>query len=290
VNRILKEPLVHFLLGGTLLFGLSAWRNRGSEERPDEIVVSPAQIEVLVNGWSRIWERPPTPEEVEYLVDDYVREEVYYREALKLGLEQDDTIIRRRLRQKMEFLAEDFGQQHDPGDEELTQFLAEHADEFRKPAVLSFRHIYFSPDRRGDSAAADATEALVQLAPETDSAKIEELGDPFFLPSEFESSSEDDIARALGRDFVPKLLEVPPGEWSGPLRSGFGYHLVFVTDHVAGRLPALDEIRTSVLEEWQSAERDKYAEEFFERLRSLYSVTVEMPESLDTADAPEAQP
>ncbi len=290
MKRLLKEPLIHFLLGGTLLFVLFAWKNRSSEEQPDEIVVSPAQVEVLVNGWSRIWQRPPQPDEVEFIIDDYVREEVYYREALKLGLEQDDMIIRRRLRQKMEFLAEDFHQENDPGDEALQQFLTTHADEFQEPAVLSFRHIYFNPDKRGDSAAADATNTLAELTPDTDPAYVETLGDPFFLQREFESMSEADIARVLGDAFVQKLLELTPDEWSGPLLSGFGQHLVLVTDRVEGRVPALGEIREAVLQQWQSVQREKYAEEFFQQLRSQYTVTVQLPESLDAALSPEAKP
>ena len=284
MRRILKEPLFHFLLGGTLLFVLFAWRNRSSVERPNEIIVSPARIEVLISGWTRTWQRPPTPEEIERLVDDYVREEIFYREALKLGLETDDMIIRRRLRQKMEFLAEDFQQESDPGDEELERFLASHADEFREPAVLTFRHIYFSPDQRGDSAADDARRALSELSPEADAAAIKAMGDSFFLPRDFESASETEITRVLGRDFVLKLLALSLGTWSGPLRSGYGYHLAQITERIDGRLPALDEIRDSVLRAWQSAERDKYAEEFYQRLRAKYSVTVEMPDSVDAAE------
>jgi hypothetical protein len=289
VRRILEEPLIHFLLGGALLFVLFAWKSRGTQEPVDEIVVSPAQVEVLASGWSRIWQRPPTPDEVERIIDEYIREEVYYREALKLGLERDDTIIRRRLRQKMEFLAEDFYQENDPGDKELQRFLDAHADEFRKPAVLTFQHIYFSPDLRGDSASDDARRALAELTPESDSTAVEALGDPFFLEREFKSSSEAEIARVLGGDFVPKLLALIPGEWSGPLQPGFGCHLVQVTDRIEGRVPALEEIREAVLQSWQSAEREKYAEEFYQQLRAQYSVTVEMPETLNQPEPSEAR-
>jgi len=279
MRRIFKEPLIHFLLGGALLFILFTWKDRGTQQRPDEIIVSAGQVEALVKGWARTWQRPPNPDQVENIIDEHIREEVYYREALKLGLEHNDIIIRRRLRQKMEFLAEDFHQENDPGDEELQRFLETHSDEFRKPAVLTFRHIYFSPDRRGDSAPDDARRVLAELTPETDSKLIDAMGDPFFLQREFQSSSETDIARVLGGDFVPKLLALIPGEWSGPLQSGFGYHLVQVTDRIDGWIPALDEIRESVLQEWQFAEREKYAEEFYQQLRAQYSVTVEMPDA-----------
>ena len=277
MRRILKEPVVHFLLGGASLFVLFAWMNPGTEDGPDEILVSSDQVEVLVRGWVRTWQRPPTPDEVERIIDEFIREEIFYREALKVRLDHEDVIIRRRLRQKMEFLAEDFQPERDPGDEELHDFLEAHSEEFREPAVLTFRHVYFSPDLRGDSASDDAQRALGGLTRETDFTLVEAMGDPFFLPRDFESSSETDIARALGDDFVPKLLGLTLREWSGPLRSGFGYHLVQVNDRVEGRIPSLAEIRESVLQGWQTAERKKYAEEFYQRLRARYSVTVEMP-------------
>jgi hypothetical protein len=290
VRRLLKEPLIHFLLGGTLLFVLFAWKNRETRPAPDEIVVSSAQVEVLLSGWARTWERPPEPDEVGRIIEDYIREEVYYREALKLGLEQDDTIVRRRLRQKMEFLAEDFHQESDPSDEELQQFLATHPELFQEPALLTFRHIYFSPDRRGNAAAEDASRVLDGLTAEMDSAAVEPLGDPFFHQREFDSFSETAIARVLGRDFLVKLLELTPGKWFGPLRSGYGYHLVQITHRIDGRLPALEEFREAVVRERQDAERERYAEAFYENLRALYSVRVERPRSSGPADGSGANP
>ena len=290
MRRILREPLIHFLLGGALLFLLFEWKTRGAPQRPGEIIVSSARIEVLSRAWARTWQRPPTPDEVKSIIEEHIREEIYYREALALGLELDDTIIRRRLRQKMEFLSEDFQPVGDPGDSELDAFLQARTDRFREPALLTFRHIYFSPDRRGDAASVEAQRALAGLTPETKAATVETLGDPFFLPREFDSSSETDIARVFGQEFVPKLLALTPGEWSGPLLSGFGYHLVLVAKRVEGRAPALDEIRDRVLSEWQFAERKKGAEAFYQRLRAQYTVTVEMPGTFGKGERAEATP
>ena len=169
---------------------------------------------------------------------------------------------------------------HAAADEQLQQFLNENKDEFRKPTVLSFRHIYFSPDRRGDSAAEDARDALTNLTPDADSAAVAAMGDPIFLQREFDMSDESDIARALGEDFVPKLLALDPHQWHGPLRSGFGYHLVQVTKHIKGRIPMLHEIREAVLARWQVSERQRYTQEFYGELREKYDVTVTMPQSL----------
>ena len=280
MSRLLREPLLHFLLAGTLLFVLFAWTNTSALRPPDEIVVPASRVDLLLDNWARTWRRPATPAEIETVVDEFIREEIYYREALKLGLDKDDMIVRRRLRQKMEFLAEDFYEANDPGDDELQRFLDAHPNPFRQPAQLSFQQVYFSPDRRGDAALADATSALTELRANSAVTMAADLGDPFFLPNEFVSSTETDIARALGNDFVPKLLALVPGEWSGPLRSGFGYHVVKITNRVEGRVPPLDEIRAEVLPAWQSAERDRITSAFYERLRSQYSITVEVPESV----------
>ena len=279
MSRLLKEPLIHFLLGGALLFVLFAWKKGETEHALDEITIPASQVEVLLDSWARMWQRPPTPREAEKLIEDYVREEIYYREAIKLGLDQNDIIVRRRLRQKMEFLAEDIFLMDDPGDEQLRAFVHEHPDKFREPARLTWQHIYFSPDLRGDAASDDAHAVLADLASGTDEHDLAKLGDASFLPKTFDSTSEIDIARIMGADFVPKLLALPLHEWAGPLRSGFGYHVVRLTDRVDGRLPPLDAIRVDVLKEWQFAERKKFAETSYQQLRERYSVSVTMPEA-----------
>jgi hypothetical protein len=276
VIGILKEPIFHFFLGGSLFFVLFAWNHpRESEARPDKIHVSQDQIDVLIGSWVSTWQRPPTDQELEYLIENHVREEIYCREARKLGLDENDAIIRRRLRQKMEFLSEDFEQPSDPGDDELQRFLLAHANEFQEPTVLSFRQVYFSPDVRGDSTEKDASDALKKIQEGTPDQELDRLGDKFFLERKYLAQSVHDVARVFGDDFVPKLLNIEERRWSGPLRSGFGYHLVLLIKRVHGRLPELWEIRDAVLQRWQVAERKSRAESFYRRLRANYQVDVE---------------
>lgn len=292
---MLNEPLIHFALGGALLFVLYALlspEGRGGAERPGEIIVSAAQVEVLARAWERTWQRPPTPDELGGIIKEHIREEVYYREALALGLDRDDTIIRRRLRQKMEFMAEDFDLVGDPDDGDLEILLQAHPDLFRRPALVTFRHIYFSPDRRGEAALDDARRVLADLTSQTEASMPDSgdpdsanaLGDPFFHQREFNSSPEADIARVFGAEFVPRLLGMTQGEWSGPVQSGFGYHLVRVDELVDGRVPALAEIREAVAREWQIAEREKAAEAFYQSLRAQYTVTIQMPGGFEPGD------
>lgn len=283
---------MHFALGGALLFILFAVFSPGGRElteRPGEIIVSAAQVEVLSQAWERTWQRPPTPDELRSIIKEHIREEIYYREALALGLDRDDTIIRRRLRQKMEFLVEDFDLARDPDDNDLEILLRGKPDLFRRPALVTFQHIYFSPDRRGDAAAGDALRVLADLTQKADAVapdsampdSVEALGDPFFHQREFDSSPEAVIARVFGAEFVPKLLAMTQGEWSGPVQSGFGYHLVLVTHRVDGRVPTLAEIRETVAREWQISEREKAADAFYQRLRAQYTVTIQMPGGLE---------
>ena len=161
--KLLREPLVHFLLLGAVLFGVFALLGDRGSERAGHIVVTPGHLEHLLVSFTRTWQRPPTAQELAGLIDDYIREEVLYREAVAMGLDRDDTIVRRRLRQKLEFLTEETAAMAAPSDEELQTFLQQHLDAFRVEPRLAFRHVYLRRDRRGDAANAEARHLLTQL-------------------------------------------------------------------------------------------------------------------------------
>ena len=281
-----REPLVHFLALGAALFlwyGVS-----GRPASDNRIVVTPGQIDQMVEIFGKTWQRPPTPQELGGLIDDYVREEVMFREATAMGLDRDDTIIRRRLRQKLEFLAEDVMPPADPTDEQLQQFLAENPELFRVEPRVSFRHIYFSRDRRGDAVADDAAKALDRLRAEGNPTTF---GDPIPMPEDFESVSGRDVEGLFGQDFAGALMQVQVGQWTGPLESGYGVHLVFVREIVPGRLPELDEAREAVEREWSSARRREANEDFYQTLLERYTVSVEFPEWAQSSPAaPESAP
>jgi hypothetical protein len=285
MKKIIREPLVHFLLAGAALFLLfGAVGDRGSSggvtgPESDQIVVSEGDFERLVTGWNKTWQRPPTREELDGLIEDYIAEEIFFREALAMGLDQDDMIIRRRLRQKMEFLVEDLAGQTDPTDEQLEQFMQEDPDKYRVGGLTSFAQVYINRDDRGEAAVEYAERLLEELSAADKEVDPGLVGDRLLmLPSEFESASERDVESFFGTQFAERLPDLPVGEWTGPVESGYGLHLVLVRERTGGRMPALAEVRNDVLRDWQLANREKTNREVYERFREKYNVVVERPE------------
>jgi PPIC-type PPIASE domain len=276
LQKILREPLLHFLVLGAGLFLLFGVVGESADERPDRIVVSAAKVENLAGLFERTWRRPPTRAEIDGLIEDHIKEEILYREAIALGLEQDDIVIRRRLRQKMEFISEDVARPAEPTADELQAFLAEH-DRFREPSRVSFAQVYLSPDRRGEDAWGDAERLLVALdAGQSDPA---EAGDPFLLERDYRDLAAPDVERLFGGAFGAEVAELPVGRWSGPVESGYGLHLVLVRERIPARLPDLAEVRDAVANEWRSVRQEEANRAFYERLRAGYEVTVERPAS-----------
>ena len=269
----LREPLLHFLVIGAALFALYRFV-AGEEDGPREIVVTEAQVEALAQNFARTWMRPPTADEVRGLVDDYVREEIYYREAIAIGLDRDDTVIRRRLRQKMEFVSDDIAAAREPTDAELEAYLRSNSGKFVDPPLLSFRQVLFSTDRRGESAQQDAGRALEALRSGDRPGRVPE-GDPSLLPPEMTKVTPRDVANVFGEGFTADIEDAPIDQWIGPVESPFGVHLVRLSARQAGRLPPLAEIRTVVLREWQATQQDQANEAFYEELRRKYDVRVE---------------
>ena len=270
---MIREPLVRFLLIGAVLFLLFEWVGDGGEQR--RIVVTRGQIEHLAQSFEVVWLRPPTDEELKGLVDDYLREEVAIREAMAMGLDRDDTVIRRRLRQKLEFMVEDRAEAHPPTDEDLELWLEKHEESFRSEPRISFRQVYVSRDRRGENADAFAREILDDLSRAGAEASIEALGDPLILPREVSLSPQSDVSRIFGEDFAAKVLALDPLRWMGPIESGYGLHLVWVSERADGRLPALAEVRDAVERELLAARRKAELDATYERLLSEYTVVVE---------------
>ncbi len=272
---LLREPLVHFLLLGAALFALwSAAGGRAARE-PDEIVVTRARIESLAQGFARTWHRRPTRQELDGLVEDYVREEIAVREALVLGLDQDDGVVRRRLRQKFEFVAEDVAAQVEPSDEELRDHLGAHPDAFRTDDAFSFRQVYLDPQRRAEDGGAGAVSLLARLRAAGPDADLSGAGDPTLLEVAFEAAPRREIAARFGEGFAAALDGLPLGEWSGPVESGVGRHLVLVRERRPGRLPALDEVREAVRRDWADAARLAASEALYRGLRERYRVEIE---------------
>ena len=277
MKAVLREPLVHFLALGALLFLFFEWRGGSSGPGGSRIAITPGLVEHLAAGFGRTWQRPPTDAELKGLVDEYVKEEIATREAVGMGLDRDDTIIRRRLRQKLEFLVEDEAAASAPSDAELQAWLDAHPESFRAEPQIAIRQVYVSPERRGPRAAADAAELLVRLQKAGPEAATDRLGDPSMLPAEEALVPLREVARSFGEDFAQALLAIPPGRWSGPIESPYGLHLVLVRERVAPAKPALAEIRPTVERELLAERRKKELDALYARLLEKYTVTIEMP-------------
>ena len=281
LKSLIREPLVHFLILGAGVFGLFALAGARSDFEPDEVVVGAGHIERMSQAWRKTRMRPPTQQELEGLIEDFIKEEIYYREAMILGLDNDNPVIRRHLRQKMEFLSEDIAAQVDPTEEELQAYLDANPDAFRTNTQLSFRQIYFNRDSRGESAKSDALDLLAKLDGSETGAELAELGDSLPLPQAMEQFSERDIASQFGTVFVQGLLAQELGRWVGPVYSGFGLHLVFVEERVAPQLPELAAVRDVIVREWRESRRQDVNAAFYDGLRTRYDVVIERPEWLD---------
>jgi len=249
--------------------------------RDDEIVISAGQIEHLAARFARTWQRPPTLEELKGLINEHVREEVAYREGVAMGLDRDDTIIRRRIRQKLDFIAVDISSLVDPTEEELAAYLADHLEDFRVEPRFTFVHVFLDPDKRGDKLEADARGLLDVLFPKP-TIDVSGMGDRILIAQTQEDISLQEIASMFGRDFADSLetlqAEEGQGQWFGPIPSGYGLHLVRVVSITGGNQPELEEIREIVRREFENSRGIEAKEQFYTDLLDRYEVTVEWPE------------
>jgi hypothetical protein len=273
LGRLLREPMVHFVLIGAAVFGLYALvgDDDGETTVDNRIVVTEGRVQQLAQVFVKTWQRPPTPQELRGLIDAFVKEEVYYREAVKLGLDRDDTLIRRRMQQKMDFLTEPDEGALTVDDAELQAFLDANKAAFRVEPRVAFEQVFINPKRGGEPADARATEALQALK---SGASPAGLGDPTLLPAAMKLSSLSSIERDFGEAFAQRLTTLPLDLWTGPIDSPFGQHLVLVTKRVDGYDPTLADIRAAVAQQWRTEARGKFQREAYEKLRSQYEVVL----------------
>ena len=272
VKKILHEPLVHFVLAGALIFLVYALLEpeAGNDE---QIIVDKAVVERLRAAWSRQSGRLPTPQEQDGMLADYLSEELFHREARSLGLEQDDPVIRRRLAQKMDLLAESVARQAQPSESELRDWYQAHPDLYRSDPRLGFRHIYFSPDRRGNRAEQDAAMLLNRLGGPDNHGGKPGPGDSFMLPHEFIEIGRSQLGRLFGEEFAATLFELEPGSWQGPVRSGYGYHLVYLFERKGAEPIPFAETRDRIMQDWQRDRYQQAKQELLEELKSRYEIS-----------------
>lgn len=274
MKRWLKEPLLHFLLLGALIFVYYNWAS-SDEPDADQIVLSQGQQEHLITLFSRTWQRPPTNDEFSNLVDDWIREEIAYRESQQMGLDANDIIIRRRLRQKLEALAEDIVSMSEPTELELQAYLDANQEDYRAEARYSLQQVYFSLDRRGEQAMDDARAQLAAWQSSERAPGSEPVGDSLPLPARFENTRESEIAAQFGAVFVEDIGTLEVGSWQGPVRSGYGLHLVNIGSRTPGRALKLEEARQAVLRDWSSEQRSNAIDRLYERLGQRYELVIE---------------
>lgn len=284
MKRWLKEPLLHFALLGMLIFAVSAWREqqRPAENAAAKIEITAGTIAWLREGFTRQWHREPDADDLRGLLNDHLREEVLYREALAMGLDRDDSIVRRRMAQKLEFLTQNVVAAVEPDDAALRKFFEENAPRYARAARISFRHVFFSKERRGVNLEKDAAEALAALAK---GASDETMGDPFLREHEFTDANADEIAAALGREFAEKVTVTAAGEWRGPLASSYGVHLVRVSKREEPQPATFEAVRDAVARDFSDERRRTANQDFLERLKAQYRITVDEA-ALSRAAAP----
>jgi hypothetical protein len=279
IKRLLREPLVHFLLIGACVYAGYAFLGEQPEEAsPETIRVTAGEVEWMVDAWTSKWGRPPTQRELLGLIRDRIRETAYYREALAMGLDKDDVIIRRRLTQKLEFLTEDLATATAPTDEELRVFFKEHRDQYRTPDLITFTHVFLDPDKRGDATLEDAKTLKAKLVEMGEDAvgKGEPLGDRFMLQNYYPERTQLEVGKLFGNGFAQPLFELEPGKWHGPVLSGYGTHLVFVHSLATAPVPEFAAVAESVKRDWAAQKREEFNNNFADRLLSRYQVIVEL--------------
>jgi hypothetical protein len=268
IRTVLREPLLHFLLAGLGLFVLYDYASKSNTVADDQIVVTSGQVEHLTTLFVKTWQRAPTAAELRGLIDNFVLEEVLYREAKSIGLDQDDTIIRRRLRQKMEFLVDDFSSAN-PSDDELQRFLDDDPGRFRTDDRITFEHVYLV-----DGSADEASAVLARLK-KGESVDAGMSGAAVLLPLGFSDVTETIVASQFGESFTQKLFSLEAGDWTGPVDSPFGLHLIRIAQITEGDVPTLAEIRSEVQREWQADRRRQAKDTFFDQLKGKYTITIE---------------
>ncbi len=274
VRELAREPLAHFLIAGALVFLVASWRGSVVDPADRTITIDEAKVTWLARQFEQTWQRTPSPAEIDQLIRDYVKEEVYYREALRMGLDQDDPIIRRRLRSKMEFLASSEVESTVPDNVELQALLDKNPARYATQARFSFDQVYLG-DASDDAVRDAASGVLVQLKRGENPARLSRA---ISLPASLEDADADSVTRRFGDDFAPALAKAPIGTWIGPVASGYGLHLVRVRKAEAGVKPKLADVRQRVENDWRAETLETRTARAYQVLLDGYRVKIEKPE------------
>lgn len=269
-RRVAREPLVHFLLAGAVIFAV--WSNVPPDPGERRVVVDEARVTRLVDRWIATYHRPPTDAEVDGLIRDDVKDQVYYREAQRLGLDRDDEVVVRRMRTKMESLAMSDAQAAQPSDADLQALLDKDPAKYAPLPVYAFDQVYL-----GDDTPAARAGAKTALAALNGGAAPAGVSKPIPLPVHFDDANSADVADQFGDDFAASLLKLPQGQWAGPVKSGVGLHLVRIDKRVRPPKPRLADVRQRVENDWRSAKSQAAIDKAFDDMVRGYDVVIEKP-------------
>ncbi len=276
-SKLFKSPLVYFFVIGFVVFGLHSFLNRTKQDDKDPftVEVTSADIEWIRSSWEARMKRQPVQQELKGLINTFIREEILRREALAMGLDDKDLVIQRRLIQKLTFVFEDIAETMEPTDDELKNYMKENQEKYRIPEMMSFTHIYFNPDKR-KAVLKEAKIVLDRLkSAESSSKEAVSLGDMIMIDSSFRKRSPDEVARILGKQFADNLFSESEMGWQGPIISTFGPHLVYIEEHIASKMPAFENIREKVKNDFMYDRKKEIIDGAYNAAKSRYTILVE---------------
>jgi len=273
MKKILKEPFLHFILIGIALFILYGMVNKQSSSK-NTILINDFDISSLISKWEMQWKRPPTEKELKNLINLNIKQEVFYQEALKMNLDHNDEIIKRRLSQKMQFLSNDIASLIEPTEEELKQYYIEHADKYLTPTSYSLYQIIFSPDKRKDNFK-DAAETLKQFSDAT-FEEMKNWGDVLPFPFYYPDITSNELGLQLGSKFSEGIKDQELNKWVGPIPSGFGYHLVYITNKTEPKLLDFELRKKDVIRDFEYDQQQEIDELIYRELKKKYNIEIDI--------------
>jgi hypothetical protein len=274
MHKIVKDPLIHFMLLGFIIYGVFLGASNYQQD-VNPIVISEGKVKQLITMYKKIWQREPNSTELDHLIQEYVLEQVAYHEGVALGLDLNDIVIMRRVRQKLDFIAEESLPRPQPTEKVLQDYLNQHPDKFRPDDLYTFRHIYFDKNQQLD-AIYQANELLTKLHI-TPNKDITNLGQGYSFKSYYQAKTEANLANVFGKKFSQTLVSVPTKKWYGPLQSEFGSHLIYIEKREHVTQVNLSDIRARVLSEWEHELRKQATSRFYQKLLAKYNVTIKWP-------------
>jgi hypothetical protein len=277
LKKLVREPLVHFLLIGAGIYGLYGILGSSPDDEDERtIIVSSGVIKAMSDQWTGQRLRPPTEEELAGMIRDHIRTQVLYREAVAMGLGNGDTVIERRLAQRLELLTQSLIKPEEPSEEELRAWYKENEKKFKQPDLYSLFQVYFNPDKRGAATLDDAKAALAKLELFAEvPADIASFGDRLMPQSYYQDQTEAGLSRVFGQGFVDEVIKLEPGVWHGPVLSGYGPHLVYVTEVSRTPAPDFSAFAEQAKEGWTAEKAKELSERFIENLIADYEITIE---------------